>query len=228
MTSLSERTPASTRHPLADEMVALAETPDDVPGVEEHLRRIAQLAAGRIATVDYAAVVPRPGAGGSVVAVSGELIEDVAGAGGTGDSAGAGAATTMAWPHFRETAVEMGLGAVSVPLFVGSGAEIAALDLYSRDQVVVAALLTGVCAAYHPEVRWPSGDLRALDAGGEELLAGFTGALAARAAIQLALTMIGAEGDTGKAYLQLRLQAATDQVSLPDAANSVIARSLGA
>lgn len=227
MTSLSERTPASRRHPLAEEMVALAETPDDVPGIEEHLRRIAQLAAARIAAVDYAAVVPRPGAGGSVVAVSGELVDDIRDAA-DGIGGSAEAATTMAWPHFRETAAEMGLGAVSVPLFVGSGTEIAVLDLYSRDQEVVAALITGVCAAYRPEVRWPSGELRALDPGGEELLAGFTDALAVRAAIQLALTMIGTEGENEKAYLELRLRAAADNVSLPDAASSVIARSLGA
>jgi hypothetical protein len=223
MTSASERTPASARRPLADAMVALAETPDDVPGIEEHLRRIAQFAADRIAGVDYAAVQPRSGAGDSVVAVSGDLVDDI----GSAAPAGAGTAT-MAWPHFRETAAGMGLGVASVPLFVGSGAEIATLDLYSRDPGLVAALLTGICAAYNPDVRWPAGDLRALDAGGEELLAGFTEALSVRAAIQLALTMIGSAEHTGEPYLELRLQAATEHVSLPDAASDVIARSLGA
>jgi hypothetical protein len=40
---------------------------------------------------------------------------------------------TMAWPGFREAAARMGLHAsLSIPLFAGSGATIAALNLQPR------------------------------------------------------------------------------------------------
>ena len=47
----------------------------------------------------------------------------------------------MTWPGFREAATAMGLHAsLSIPLFAGSGAPIAALNLYSHDLLAMAPL----------------------------------------------------------------------------------------
>ncbi|MDI6098975.1 hypothetical protein QLQ12_10220 [Actinoplanes sp. NEAU-A12] len=226
MTSLSAQTPTSTGHPLAEAIVALAETPDDMPGIDARLQRVAQLAADRIAVVDYAAVAPRPGDGSCIVAASGELIDAVEEVSTAAPPAAMGPGTTMTWPHFRETAAGLGMRVVSVPLFTGGGAAIATLDLYSRDPDAMAALTAGVRAAHDPELPWPGdeGDMRALDAGAEELLTGYAEALSVRATIQLALAMLGRSmpGGPKDAYLRLRLHAAGEGVSLLRAATTVI------
>ena len=238
MTSPSVRTPTSTDQPLAEAIAALAETPADVPGLDVHLQRVAQLAVDRIAAVDYAAISQRPDGASCFVAASGELIdavEDVSSAVAqpqTPIAAGTGTATTMTWPDFPEAAAAMGMRVVSVPLFTGSGATIAMLDLYSRDAGTIRAITTGICAAYDPDLPLPAGsdDMATLDAGGEELLAGFAEALSVRATIQLALAMIGktAPDGTGEAYPQLRLHAVGQGVSLLNAANDIVLRSFGA
>ena len=52
--------------------------------------------------------------------------------------------TTMAWPGFRQAAARMGLHAsLSVPLFAGSGATIAVLNLYGHDPVTLVPLSAG-------------------------------------------------------------------------------------
>lgn len=237
MTSPSVRTPTSTDQPLAEAIAALAETPDDVPGLDGHLQRVAQLAVDRIAAVDYAAISQRQDGASCFVAASGELIdavEDVSSAVAQPQApiSAAGGTATMTWPDFPETAAAMGMRVVSVPLFTGSGASVAMLDLYSRDAGTIRAITTGICAAYDPDLPLPAGsdDAAALDAGGEELLAGFAEALSVRATIQLALAMIGkTEPDgTGEAYPQLRLHAAGQGVSLLNAANDIVLRSFGA
>ncbi|MEU8239168.1 hypothetical protein AB0C07_13050 [Actinoplanes missouriensis] len=216
-----------TRQPLAAEMVALAETPDDLPDVHERLERVSQFAADLIGAVDYAAVSERPGDGSCTVAMSGELAAAVSGASaapGTPDAEPV--ATTMTWPNFRHEAAGMGLSIVSVPLFTGSGAARATLDLYGHDAAAMAPLTVGICAAYDPDLPSPAdtAELRPLDDGGEELIAGFAEALSVRATIQLALALIG--GPEEDAYLTLRLDAAQQGISLSEAAAAVISSKL--
>ncbi|KHD77845.1 hypothetical protein [Actinoplanes utahensis] len=218
-------------------LAGLADTPDDVPGLDADLQKVARLAADRITGIAYAAISRRPGDGCCTVAVGGDLVqtvEEASGAAGeekaprhTGDAA----ATTTAWPGFREKAADWGLGMVSVPLFTGSGATIATLDLYGRDAAVMAPLTAGICAAYDPDLWWldESGDGPSMDSGGAELVAGFAEALSVRSTIQLALTLIGKgeRVDARCAYLTLRMRAAGEGVLLRSAASAVIASSLG-
>ncbi|BCY11779.1 hypothetical protein [Actinoplanes sp. L3-i22] len=208
---------------LTEAIVSLAETPDDVPDIDQRLRHLAQLAADRVAAVDYAAVTMRPDDDRCFVAASGELIGEIEG--GVAAAAGADDAT-MTWPGFRDTAARMGLGAVSIPLFTGSGAAVATLDLYGHDPAAMAPLSADLCAVYDPDLRWPGDDdsLQPLDAGGEELVAGFLQALSVRETIQFALVLIAASDrvETDAAYLRLRLRAAEQGVSLPEAAGTVI------
>ena len=235
MTVTSTRS-LDVRQPLAGTLVALAKIPDDVPDVDAHLEALARLAADRIPAADYAAVTKRPG-DECTVATSGDLAEAVDGAtepdatehDATGHQAppapGGVAATTMSWPGFAGAAERMGLRTASVPLFTGSGAEIATLDLYSRDAAAMTSLTAGVCAAYDPDLPLPGEDgIPALDDGGEELIAGFMEALSVRATIQFALGVImkGSDLSPGDAYLRLRLHAADRGVSLLDAAAAVV------
>ncbi|MBB2947168.1 hypothetical protein FB565_006936 [Actinoplanes lutulentus] len=223
MTPRPAEIPASMRQPLADAIVALADTPDDVPGVDDRLRRVAVLAADRIGAVDYAAVASRHGDGTCTVAAGGDLVQAVEDVSEDDETDGD---TTMAWPGFRDTAAEMGLGMVSVPLFTGSGTAIASLDLYGREVSAMAPLTAGICAAYDPDLPWPGDteDVAAMDAGGEELVTGFAEALSVRATIQCALALIMANDGIKDqdAYLKLRVRAAGDGVSLSAAANTVI------
>ncbi|WP_433824532.1 hypothetical protein ACQP2E_20530 [Actinoplanes sp. CA-015351] len=239
MTPRSAQIPTGMRQPLADAIVALADTPDDVPGVDDRLRRLAELAADRIDAVDYAAVASRHGDGACTVAAGGDLVKSVEAASqddSQDDSQDAsdsepGGDTTMAWPGFRDTAAEMGLGLVSVPLFTGSGTAIATLDLYGREVSAMAPLTAGICAAYDPDLPWPGDteDVPAMDAGGEELVTGFAEALSVRATIQCALALIMANDKIKDqdAYLKLRVRAAGDGVSLSTAANTVIMSKFG-
>ncbi|MEU4564312.1 hypothetical protein AB0F72_38515 [Actinoplanes sp. NPDC023936] len=216
-----------TRQPLAEAIVALAETPDDVPELQEKLERVSQFAADRIGAVDYAAVSARPSDGRCTVAMSGELAAAVSGASAAPEPSGSEpVATTMTWPNFRQEAAGMGLSIVSVPLFTGSGAARATLDLYGHDVAAMAPLTVGICAAYDPDLPAPveSEEMRALDDGGEELIAGFAEALSVRATIQLALSLI--EGPEEDPYFTLRLDAAQQGISLSEAAAAVISSKL--
>ncbi|HWS36766.1 MAG TPA: hypothetical protein VN408_29005 [Actinoplanes sp.] len=217
MTESLTHASTGTRGPLAQALVALAGTPDDVPDIGERLDRVAQLAADRIGGIHYAAVATRHDDDCCTVATGGDLEQAI-----TGVPAGA---TTMAWPGFRETAAAMGLGMVSVPLFTGSGAAPASLDLYGRDATAMAPLAAGICAANDPALEWPAESGTGLGSGAGELVAGFAEALSVRAGIQLALAMLG--GDPGTAYLTLRLRAADRDLSLPDAADAVIMQGFG-
>ena len=229
MTATTAGTYTDARQPLAGTLVALAETPDDMPAVDRRLEALVRLAADRVAAADYAAVTRRTGDDCSTVAAGSDLIEAVEDAARPGPPAPLDgvAPTTMSWPRFAETADRMGLTAASVPLFTGSGAEIATLDLYGRDRSAMSALTAGVCAAYDPDLPLPGEEgIAALDEGGEELIAGFMEALSVRATIQFALTAI-AKGSTGgpdDAYLRLRLYAADRGLSLLDAATSLVGR----
>ncbi|MDR6324547.1 ANTAR domain-containing protein [Actinoplanes couchii] len=228
---------------MADAIAVLAETPDDMPDISSSLQKVAQLAASRIGAVDYAAVSPQPEDGQYTVAVSQDPVATVTGdrfafhndllpplgrcvAGPTGDNV----AATMSWPGFREAASGMGLSIVSMPLFTGSGAVRATLDLCGRDAAATAPLTVGICAAYDPDLPLPSGhdDMAVLDAGGQELVNGFAEALSVRATIQLAVALIARNKNTDErtAYLTLRLDAADKGRTLLAAATAVVMRRL--
>jgi hypothetical protein len=229
--------------PLAQALVDLAGTPDDVPDVEVLLKALVQLAADRVAAADYASVTVLRDDTYSTVAASSELALAVdeaqydALAGPCLQAIAEDApvtvpemGTTIRWPGFRETAMDLGLQAsVSVPVFTGSGTAIAALNLYGRDAAAMAPLITGVWALYDPDRPLPADEqLQALDDGGEELLAGFAEALSVRSTIQLALGTImrRAHITAADAYLRLRLQAADAGVSLLEASNTLIRQTL--
>jgi GAF domain-containing protein len=232
-----------TYGPLARTLITLAGIPDDVPEVEVQLSALARLAADRVAAADYASVTALRDNAYSTVAASSELVVAVDEAqyaerdgpclraiDGNKPVTVPDIATTIRWPNFREAAIRMGLhSSVSVPVFTGSGVTIAALNLYGRDPAAMVPLISGVWALYDPDRPMPPDeDLQALDVGGQDLLAGFAEALAVRSTIQLAIgTIMGGNGiDARKAYLELRLHAADTGVSLLDAANSLIRRTL--
>jgi hypothetical protein len=239
-TEPSSKFRADTPGPLADLLVTLAGTPDDQPQIDRHLEELVQLAADRVAGVDYASVTAIRDDTYSTVAASSELAEAVDQA----QYAGRGGpcmrsldedtpvtlpeiATTMTWPHFRATAIRLGLhSSVSIPVLVGSGRTIAVLNLYGRDAAAMAPLIVGVWALYDPDRPLPDDidELPALSEGGRELLTGFAEALTVQSTIQLALGMImSSVGTTGEgAYAKLRLHAVEAGVSLPAAANAII------
>jgi hypothetical protein len=239
-TSQRPHSPAQARGALADALVALAETPDDVPGIDAQLARIARLAADRVAGVDYASITALRGEEYITVAASSQLalaVDNAQYADESGpclQSLGTAApvtvpeiATTMRWPGFHQAAAELGLHAsVSIPLAAGSGAIIAVLNLYGRDEAAMAPLIVGVWAVYDPSRPLPddADDLPSPDPGGEELLTGCAEALTVRSTIQLAIGIVMSSNQltAGDAYVQLRLAAADAGTSLLAAANTMI------
>jgi hypothetical protein len=242
MTRPSSESDTDVGGPLAEALVVLAGTPDDMPSIDAQLRTIVQLAADRVAAADYASVTALRDDVYTTVATSSELADAVDRAqyaeqrGPCLQSLAEEAPVTvpdvtktMNWPRFRQTAVDLGMHAsVSVPLFAGSGTTIAVLNLYGRDAAAMAPLIAGVWAVYDPDRPAPADrdDVPPPDPGGEELLAGFAEARAVRATIQLALSVImdRAHISDRDAYLRLRLYAADTGVSLPAAASRVISK----
>lgn len=187
--------PVWARSPLAESIGSLAQTPDDACTIDTQLLTIAQLTADRVAVVSYASVTALRAGGCTTVAASSEIARAVDEAqyadqaGPCIDAVNDGVpvavpdiATVMVWPRFREAAVTMGLRAsLSLPLFSGSGAPVAALNLYSRDEAAMAALTCGVYAVFDtPPPPTAGPEPWVLDAGGMELVAGFAQALAVR------------------------------------------------
>ena len=229
--------------PLTQALTSLAGTPDDAPDLDSRLRTIARLAADRVAAADYASITMLRDDAHITVAASSRLAETVDqaqyadGAGPCLQSLREGVpvavpdiSTTMAWPGFHEAAARLGLHAsVSIPLFTGSGAAIAVLNLYGRDAAAMAPLIAGAQAVFDPDAA-PSGEDagQPLDAGSEDLLTGFAEALSVRATIQLAVFTIAARtrATAAQAYLKLRLHAAETGVSLVSAAGMVVAQDL--
>ena len=245
MTQWSSRSHSDVWGPLADAFIALAATPDDVPSIGVQLNALVQLAADRVAAVDYASVTALCDDAYTTVAASSELavaVDQAQYADQDGPCLQALHAKTpvtvpdigktMTWPGFRDAAAGLGLHAsVSIPVFAGSGATIAALNLYGRDAAAVAPLIVRVCAVYQSErydvdrPLFTDHDRRPpLDAGGEELLAGIAGALTVRATIQTALGVImgRSPASAGDAYLKLRLYAADTGVCLSAAASTIV------
>jgi hypothetical protein len=123
----------------------------------------------------------------------------------------------MVWPGFRAAARRLGLRAsLSIPLFAGSGAAIAVLNLYGYERDTMEPLQRRV-RALHGRHRPATvdGNGPELDPGGEQLLAGLTEALAVRATIQKAIRVVSANENctAEQAYLALRLLSA--EISAP-------------
>jgi GAF domain/ANTAR domain len=132
---------------------------------------------------------------------------------------------TMAWPGFRETALELGLRAsLSIPLFAGRGSPVAALNLYSRQPSKMRPLSIAVESVFVLEEPGRPAVEHQLDDGAKNLTAGLTGAFAVRAVIQQAIGVIMALTAYGpdQAYEALCVQAAETDAALTQAAARVI------
>lgn len=231
--------PAESLH---DRLVALAGIPDDNSQVPADLGVITQLAAGRIEAVAYASLTSRRDGSYATVAASDDpaLAIDRAqyadDAGPCLEALDAGypavvpdIAATITWPRFRDAAARYGLHAsLSIPLFAGSGATIAALNLYSRQPRAMSRLSTAVWFAYTHHVP-PGPHLEELDAGGEELVTGLAGAMVIRDIIQRSIGVLVATNacSTQAAYIALRARAAEDETALGDAALRLLAGDIG-
>ena len=132
----------------------------------------------------------------------------------------------MRWPGFVDAAARLGLTrTVSLPLFTGSGAAAAVLNLYGRDEAALAPLAAGIWIVYAGKPpSWYSGPLESVDAGARELVVGFAGAVAVRATIQHALSLITDRYDSSavQAYHWLRTHADRTGHTLTEAAEALI------
>ena len=224
--------------PLTACLTALAGTPDDASWIDCQLVTIAQLTADLVTAVSYASITAYRDDAITTVATSSEIaraVDQAQYAAQDGpclaalDTAAPVAvpkvATTMRWPGFRDRAHRLGVRAsLSIPLFAGRGAAMAALNLYGRDPAGLAPLTAAVLASYaaqDPGGAHPHG----LDPGGEALVAGLAGAFAVRARIQQAIGAIMATTHRTPevAYLVLRMRAAEAGITLTDAATAVMA-----
>jgi len=226
-----------TWQPLHDRLVTLAGTPDDDPGIGADLTAIAQLAADRVAAVEYASMTANGPDGYVTVAASSDLAAAVDraqyadDAGPCLDALDSGRpavvseiSATMQWPGFRVAASRLGLNAsVSIPLFAGRGVPMAALNLYGRHPDTMRALSTAVRWAYGVDDT-PDGGRSELDAGGSELVAGLIGAFAVQAVLQQAIGVVIAltGSDADDAYATLCRRAIDHDIGLTDAASHII------
>jgi hypothetical protein len=224
---------------LQERLVTLAGTPDDDPAVAAGLIIIAQLAADRITAVSYASVTRFQADGYVTVAASSALalaVDEAQYADGAGPCLDAldkahttkvpDISATMAWPGFRDTALTLGLRAsLSVPLFAGRGAPVAARNLYSHDPTAMRPLSRAVESVYGLQGSGEPVASRDLGSGGKSLLAGLTGAFTVRAIVQQAIgALIAVTASTAdQAYEALCLRAMDTGVALPQAAARVIA-----
>jgi hypothetical protein len=228
----------STRAALAVALVALAATADDASIVDVHLARVARLAADTVAPVDYASITAWRGKGYTTVAASSDLARAVDQAQ-YADDAGPclhslevatpvgvpDIAATMSWPGFHRAAHDLGLHvSLSIPLFAGSGAPVAVLNLYGRDAAGLAPLIAGVRNLYAGQPP-PSGDgPDGMDPGARQLLAGLVEAFTVRDTIQCAFGVLMARDHctAAEAYRRLRLRAAEAGDSLADMAAALL------
>jgi hypothetical protein len=220
---------------LASKIVALAGTPDDDSGIDSQLAAIAQLAADTLGPVSYASVTAVRDSSTTTVAASSDLAVAVDQAQYAEDSGPClqalaedtpvrvdDIAATMRWPGFRAAAAELGLHAsLSVPLFAGSGATVAVLNLYGHDPVTMIALSAQVWAVYQADpAPAPMAGMPLGDAGGEDLIAGLTEAFETRALIERAKGVVMAQRGCSveDAYLHLRVRAVEAGTGLADIA----------
>ena len=223
---------------LATRIVALADTPDDASDIDTRLAAIAQAAADTLTPVSYASITAVRDGANTTVAATSELATAVDQAQYADDSGPCLDAlnngtpvgvddipTTIAWPGFRQAAAGMGLHAsLSIPLFAGSGAPIAALNLYSHDLLAMAPLNAWVCRVYTTDhAADPQTDTLLVDTGGEDLVAGLIKACEVRAAIQRGIGVVMADEHccAEDAYLTLRVRAAETGTSLTGIATAL-------
>jgi anti-anti-sigma factor len=223
---------------LRDHLVALACRADGTQQIAADLVRIAVLSADRVGGVSYASVTGREAGAYTTVAASSILAVEIDRAQ-YADQAGpclealdAGypavvpdIAATMTWPGFREVATRLGLQAsLSIPLFAGRGTTVGALNLYSHEPSALKVLSTAVWAVYEGDTT-PDPRADDLDAGGNELVTGLTGAFAAQATIQQAVgLLIATTGRTrDEAFDELRLKAGAAGETLLDVAGRMLA-----
>ena len=223
---------------LASRIVALADTPDDVSDIDTRLAAIAQAAADTVTPVSYASITAVRDGSPTTVAATSELATAVDQVQYADDSGPCLAAlqdgtpvgvddipATMTWPGFRDAAVRMGLHAsLSIPLFAGSGAPIAALNLYSHDLLAMAPLNAWVWRVYTTDqAADPQTDTLLVDTGGADLVAGLIAAFEVRAEIQRAIGVVMASEHCSAedAYLTLRLRAAQAGTSLTGIATAL-------
>ncbi|HEX8631472.1 MAG TPA: GAF and ANTAR domain-containing protein [Catenuloplanes sp.] len=224
-----------------ERLVALAATPDDASDIDARLVTIAQLAADLVTPVSYASVTAERAGAFTTVAASSDLALAVDEAqysenrGPCLDALQDGApvavdniAATMRWPNFRDTAFRVGLRtSLSIPLFAGSGAPVAVLNLYGHDPDTMAPLTLRVWAVYD---RDPTADddhsprLDTLDPSSRELITGLSEAFAVRGTIQQAIGLIMAQHQctAAAAYLTLRVRASETGTPLADIAATVL------
>jgi hypothetical protein len=230
--------PSSSATDLRERLVDLAGTPDDSPAVRTGLAVIAQLTADWISAVSYASVTTLGPGGYATVAATSELalaVDEAQYAERSGPCLEAltdarvtevpDISATMAWPGFRETALELGLKAsLSIPLFAGRGTPVAALNLYSRQPSAMRSLTVAVESVFFLEEREQPVAGQPLDDGAKNLVAGLTGAFAVRALVQQAIGVIMALTAYGpdQAYGTLCVQAVETDVALPQAAARVV------
>jgi hypothetical protein len=227
--------------PLANAIIALAGTPDHSSTVATRLITIARLTAERVNAVSYASVTALLGREYTTVAVSDELIRAVDeaqyadDAGPCLDALGRGSPVgvpdidaTLQWPGFHEAAPRMGLRAsVSVPLFAGRGDAIAVLNAYGHDRIAMAPLIAGICSVHEPTDDVDDElALSMLDSGGQELVAGYLGALNVRATVRLAIELIRADNrcSADDAYMSLCISAGNAGTDLAEAATALLDR----
>lgn len=241
MTTRSQQPPSSysqAQSALTACLTALAGTPDDASWVNCQLMTIAQLSAELITPVAYASITAYRDDAVTTVATSSDIALAVDQAQ-YADEAGPcldaldtaspiavpDVASTMLWPGFRDSAYRLGIAAsLSIPLFAGRGAAVAALNLYGREPNSLASLTAAVWAAYDPHGPATNASGNGLDHGGEALIAGLTGAFAVRARIQQAIGVIMAvtHRTADAAYLILRMRAAETGATLTDTATAAI------
>jgi hypothetical protein len=213
--------------PLADSLASLAGTPDDAPRVKSLLETIAQLTVDRVAAVNYASVTAMADARYTTVAASSDIARAVDEAQYEAQdgpciqaletqtpAAVPDTSTTIYWPEFATVARRYGLSAtMSAPLYVGSGACAAVLNMYGCELAAMAPLICGVWSIYRPDrhIELPAAPPRSLDPGGLELVAGLTRALAVRDVIQSAIHVVRARaGCTDQAAYQHLVQRSTE------------------
>jgi hypothetical protein len=223
---------------LAGTLVALAATADDASIIDAHLERVARLVADTLAAVDYASITASRRQGYTTVAASSDLARAVDQAQ-YADDAGPclhslesatpigvpDIAATMSWPGFHRAAYNLGLHAsLSIPLFAGSGAPIAVLNLYGRDTACMAPLIAGVRNLYTGQPPPPGSGANGTDTGAQQLLAGLAQAFTVRDTIQRAFGVLMARDQcsAAEAYRHLRLKAAETNSSLADTATALL------
>lgn len=238
--STSSTRPDGPRWGLTDDLITLAGMPDDESAVPALLRSVVQLAADLLAPVSYASVTVLENASYATVAMSSQAalaVDQAQYADGSGpclDALQTSEPTsvpridrTVRWPHFRATALRLGLCAsLSVPLFAGRGRTIAALNLYGHDVQAMAPLSGAVLTAFDdPDAKSAARGRDGLAPGSRELVDGLIGAFGVRTRIQRALGVImGTENvDADVAYTILRSDAAGASRSLAAEADSVLA-----